>query len=197
MADQQVIFRYYEEPIQYNVIENNMSRGKPLLVSSYRFLYLIRRKVPAQNETQRRCSKRSMHLQCKAGVIQVGTFLHQSPQLGAALKAEITAEVWFFRSKSAVFECQMPVCMTNDHKYIYIYIYANDQCNSFCLSLLLLALKWDYQKEAQCMFCSWHIDGGSTKVNSCFKSRLYRYFFQVWKLLLIFAANAGYCYSLK
>ena len=109
MADQQVIFRYYEEPIQYKVIENDMSRGKPLLVSSYRFSCLIRRKVPAQNKTQRRCSKRSKHLQCKEGVIQVGTLFAlikkhiHVPKPGAALKGEITAEVWFLRSKSAVF----------------------------------------------------------------------------------------------
>ena len=101
MADQQVIFRYYDEPIQYKVIENNVSRGKPLLVSSYGFSYVFRREVPAQNKIQWRCSERSKHLQCKAGVIQVGTLFAlikkhiHVPQPGAALKAEITAGVWF------------------------------------------------------------------------------------------------------
>ena len=79
------------------------------MVSSYGFSYVFRREVPAPNKIQWRCSKRSKNLQCKADVIQVGTLFAllkkhiHVPQPGAALKAETTVEVWFLRSKSAVF----------------------------------------------------------------------------------------------
>ena len=101
MADQQVIFRYYDEPVQYEVIENGTIRGKPLLVSSFGFSYVIRREVPAPSKIQWKCSKRSKKLQSKAGVIQVGTLFAllkkhiHLPQPGAALNAENTSEVWF------------------------------------------------------------------------------------------------------
>ena len=78
-------------------------------MSSYGFSYLIRQEVPAQNKIHWRCSKRTKNIQCKAAVIQVGILFAllkkhiHVPQPGAALKAEITAEVWFLRSKSAVF----------------------------------------------------------------------------------------------
>ena len=72
MADHQVIFRYYDEPVQDKVIQNGTYTGKPLLVNCYGFSYLIRQEVPAQNKIHWRCSKRSNNLQCKAAVIQVG-----------------------------------------------------------------------------------------------------------------------------
>ena len=167
MADQQVIFKYYDEPVEYKVLENGTSRGKPLLVSSYGFTYVVRRKVPAQNKIQWRCSKRSKNLQCKAGVIQVGTsfallkkHIHL-PQPGAALKAEITAEVWFWEVKVQYFSVKCPSEWLMTNETVLVALYGLDAS----LSLLLLVLKRGYQKVAQCNFCSWHIDGRSTKVN--------------------------------
>ena len=37
MGDLQVIFRYYNETVQYGVKENGTIRGKPLLRSSFGF----------------------------------------------------------------------------------------------------------------------------------------------------------------
>ena len=101
MGDLQEIFRYYDEPLQYEVIENGTIRGKPLLMSSFGFSYVIRQEVQAPSKIQWKCSKRSKNLQCKAAVIQVGTLFAllkkhiHVPQPGAALNAENTSEVWF------------------------------------------------------------------------------------------------------
>ena len=83
------------------------------------------------------------------------------PRPGAALKAETTAEVWFWEVKVQCFSEKCPSASLMTNETVLLALYALDAS----LSLLLLVLKRGYQKVAQCIFCSWHIDGRSTKVN--------------------------------
>ena len=66
MADLHVIFRYYDEPLKYEVIENGTIRGSAKRLSHRLELYFA-------------LLKKHIHV----------------PQPGAALNAENTSEVWF------------------------------------------------------------------------------------------------------